>query len=166
MYQGPCAVLLLVLVGIAINKNSIFVWRTLLLIGVPGKARNRKKERYDDIHNNTVYKYLYIATSLSDYYSGDRPALCGSDQLKGTLIPTMVEIVHSFLQSGYKVGVLFICHFPLVPTQSNMVQRALPDHVGITFWDNATPIQYPCDLSSPPKALLWRTLPVLSLACL
>ena len=125
-----------------------------MLIGVPGKSRNRKQERYNDIHSNTVSKFLYIATLPSEHYSGGRATLCGSDQLQGTLLPTVAEIVQSFLESGHKVGVLFICHFPFVPTLFNMVQKALPDHVDIAFWDNLIPIQYTCDLSFPQSIAL------------
>jgi hypothetical protein len=88
-------------------------------------------------------RILYIVTSLAQYNSGKRSTEAGSDRLQETLIPVLREGVLSMVNDfGYRVDVFLIAHWTVQPERLALIRQALPDSVGLEYWDDATPIGY------------------------
>ena len=92
--------------------------------------------------NDGPLKILYTITSLAEYNTGTRATVKGSDRLIGTLIPVVSEGVHSMLESGFQVDVFLVTHYTLQPERLQLIREALPDGVGLKFWDDAMPLGY------------------------
>ena len=100
-------------------------------------------------------RILYIVTTLSEYNSGTRNTIKGSDRLQETLIPVLSEGVTSMIQAGFAVDVHLICHYDLRPERLELVRAALPPQVQrLDVWNRATPLGY--DTSRAPQE--WGTL--------
>ena len=93
-------------------------------------------------NEGTPTRVLYIITTLAEYNSGSRNTVRGSDRLQETLIPVVNEGVRSMLNAGYEVDVFLVCHFHMRPERLALVRQALPNHVGLDYWDNSTPLGY------------------------
>eukprot|EP00527_Entomoneis_sp_CCMP2396_P000431 CAMPEP_0198145156 /NCGR_PEP_ID=MMETSP1443-20131203/21382_1 /TAXON_ID=186043 /ORGANISM="Entomoneis sp., Strain CCMP2396" /LENGTH=590 /DNA_ID=CAMNT_0043808711 /DNA_START=237 /DNA_END=2009 /DNA_ORIENTATION=+ len=87
-------------------------------------------------------RVLYIVTTLAEYNTGSRKTVKGSDRLQETLIPVMSESVQTMLNAGYHVDVFLVCHYILRPERYQLVRDALPESVGLDFWNSATPLGY------------------------
>lgn len=46
------------------------------------------------------------------------------------------------LDAGYQVDVFLVCHFILRPERYELVRAALPESVGLEYWNSATPLGY------------------------
>ena len=96
----------------------------------------------NNINNNKPIKILYTITSLAEYNTGTRATIKGSDRLKMTLIPVVSEGVHSMLALNFEVDVFLVTHYTLQPERKQLIRDALPEHVGLKFWDDAMPLGY------------------------
>ena len=54
----------------------------------------------------------------------------------------MSESVQTMLDAGYQVDVFLVCHFILRPERYELVRAALPESVGLEYWNSATPLGY------------------------
>ena len=86
-------------------------------------------------------RLLYIVTSRSMYDTGRRETIRGYDRFSQTLIPIVRESAKS-LSSLCDVDVYLITFYPVNSTRRQELRKALPDHVGLEFWDEASPLFY------------------------
>lgn len=96
-------------------------------------------------------------TSIAEFDNGKRHTKKGNDRFTNTLIPVLGESATSMYQSGFDVDVFLICHYPVSTERYRQVLAALPSHesgnantveVGLTVWDEATPIGYAVEHST------------------
>ena len=79
-------------------------------------------------------RILYTVTSLAEYNSGERSTVKGSDRLKETIIPVLVEGVESMLAvAGYAVDVFLVAGFVLREERLQLIRDALPKSVGLRY---------------------------------
>ena len=144
--------LLALLALLAVNKRTFTHPTTILDVSMESPHRRLQ----DDSHARST-RILYIITTLAEYNSGTRNTVRGSDRLQETLIPVMAEGVRSMLEAGYEVDVFLVCHFVVRPERLALVRQALPDQVGLDYWDDSTPLGY--DTAKEPfEKLQNRTL--------
>jgi hypothetical protein len=113
----------------------------------PATRRRRLQE-------TTRPRILYIITTLAEYNTGTRNTVRGSDRLQETLIPVVAEGVDSMLAAGFEVDVYLVCHFALQPGRYDLVRAALPESVGVSVWNDATPLGYDTSKNDLTKASL------------
>jgi hypothetical protein len=106
--------------------------------------QQRNQEGTIPVHNESV-KVLYMVTSMAEFDDGNRDTLRGRDRYKETLIPVVLEAVHSMLNSGFQVDVYLVTHYELSPDRLALLQEQLPPSVGLQVWDDATPLGYAPD---------------------
>jgi hypothetical protein len=112
----------------------------------------------NNINNERKNRILYIITALSEYNTGTRNTVRGSDRLQETFIPVVSEGVRSMIQHGYTVDVYLVAHFILQPHRMQFIKDALPPNVGLDVWNDATPIGYDTGSNKPNRKLENRTL--------
>jgi len=89
-------------------------------------------------------KLLYTVTTLSEYNSGRRNLVKGSDRFQETLLPILTESVYSMLDdTDYHVDVYLICGYVLSEDRRAVLRQALPATVGLEIWEDALPLNYP-----------------------
>ena len=140
------------------NNNPHSLWNTVTttLTTRDEMMLAPQTRRLQEEHEGPI-RILYIITTLAEYNSGTRNTVRGSDRLQETLIPVVSEGVRSMLDAGYHVDVFLVCHWKVRPERLDLVRQALPDHVGLDYWDNSTPLGY--DTAKEPfKKLENRTL--------
>jgi hypothetical protein len=119
------------------------------------KGRRRLQQETTTTTSTTARpRILYIITTLAEYNTGTRNTVRGSDRLQETLIPVVAEGVNSMLAAGFEVDVYLVCHFTLRPERYDLIRAALPDTVGISVWNEATPLGYDTSLKDLQKAKL------------
>ena len=101
----------------------------------------RRDTEIADINKNAT-KVLYTMTSLSEFNSGQRNTVKGSDRFTQTLIPILTEGVRSMLDFGYEVDVYLICGFEVTEARRQQLVDELPKQVGLEIWDDALPMNY------------------------
>lgn len=106
--------------------------------------RRRLLEGDGSTRGDKPIKILYTITSLAEYNTGSRATIKGSDRLQETLIPVVSEGVHSMLEPGlnFEVDVFLVTHYTLQPERRQLIRDALPEHVGLKFWEDAMPLGY------------------------
>jgi hypothetical protein len=126
------------------------------------QQQQRRRQLTEDIpqdnKNNKKNRILYIITSLSEYNTGTRNTVRGSDRLQETFIPVVSEGVNSMLQHGYAVDVYLVAHYVLQPHRMQLIKDALPRNVGFDVWNDAAPIGYDTGSNKPNRKLENRTL--------
>ena len=122
------------------------------------KQKAAKKAQYPATASGSGMKLLYIVTTLSEYNSGTRNTVKGSDRLQETLIPVLSEGVTSMVEAGFDVDVFLVCHFQLQPERQQLVKAALPESVGLDVWNDATPLGYDTSKAPDFEKLENRTL--------
>ena len=118
-------------------------WQTLQSIIM---GRNKTSGEKPVVSGNTTQRnsplVLYTVTTLSEYNSGERNTVRGSDRFHDTLVPIVSAGVTSMIQAGYTVDVYLICGFELRPERKQLLRQALPQSVGLQVWDDAIPFNY------------------------
>ena len=81
---------------------------------------------------------LHIVTSLSEYQTGDRDTVKGSDRLQEVMIPILVDSVSTMILPpyNYQVDVYLILAWSLKPERRRVIEDALPESAGLDIWDN------------------------------
>ncbi len=97
-------------------------------------------------------RILYTITTLAEYDTGSRATTKGDDRMQKVLIPVMKQTVESLLEQGYHVDVVIVAHFQM--TREHLLRQALPSQVGLTVWDDASPMSYDPGNRENPKAKL------------
>jgi hypothetical protein len=136
---------------IAVTAVTLLLVGLFLLVGVLSSSRVASNQhdgvvtpvsrRLQEATKEPV-RILYIITTLSEYNSGTRNTVKGSDRLQETLIPVVREGVKSMLAAGYAVDVFLVCHWLVQPERLALVRQALPPQVGLDYWEEATPLGY------------------------
>jgi hypothetical protein len=97
-------------------------------------------------------RVLYTITTLAEYDNGDRATTKGDDRMSKVLIPVMKQTVESLVEQGYEVDVFIVAHFTM--TREHLIRQALPGTVGLTVWDDASPLSYDPGNREDPKGKL------------
>ena len=151
---------ILVVAALIAGSFSMEAWRisTEDYSGTTAVASENLHRRLQETANKKEpIRILYIITTLAEYNSGTRNTVRGSDRLQETLIPVVTDGVRSMLDAGYEVDVFLVCHFLVRPERLALIRNALPNHVGLDYWDDSTPLGY--DTAKEPfKKLENRTL--------
>jgi len=94
--------------------------------------------------NSNSTKVLYIVTALAEYNNGLRFTERGSDRFRETLIPIVVDSITSMISPpyDYEVDLYLILGFTLQKERLVLIQKALPEGVGLQVWDDAMPLGY------------------------
>lgn len=97
-------------------------------------------------------RVLYTITTLAEYDTGSRATTKGHDRMQRVLIPVMKQTVESLLEQGYEVDVFIVAHFTM--TREHLIRQALPEKVGLSIWDDASPMSYNPEKRDDPKSQL------------
>lgn len=108
---------------------------TTLIVISDKNHRRLSEDRPDE-----PLRVLYTITTLAEYDTGSRATTKGDDRMQKVLIPVMTENVNSLLERGYHVDVFIVAHFQM--TREYLLREALHPSVGLTVWDDASPISY------------------------
>eukprot|EP00934_Nitzschia_sp_Nitz4_P007391 Nitzschia sp. Nitz4//scaffold399_size11037//3196//4647//NITZ4_009051-RA/size11037-processed-gene-0.4-mRNA-1//-1//CDS//3329550322//7381//frame0 len=95
-------------------------------------------------------RVLYTITTLAEYDNGGRATSKGDDRMQKVLIPVMRETVESLLNDGFHVDVYIVAHFTM--TRPHLIREALPPSVGLSIWDDASPVAYDPSKREDPRA--------------
>lgn len=156
------------------NANTTNTVNSSTTSAIPLLLSTRRQRRLAHVTSSSISnqkpilqskRLLYIVTTLSEYNSGTRNTVKGSDRLQETLIPVLTEGVSSLIMAGFKVDVQLVCHFTLRPERRDLITQALPESVQLFVWNDATPIGYDTEkfddnvrLPIPGQGLENRTL--------
>jgi hypothetical protein len=97
-------------------------------------------------------RILYTITTLAEYDTGSRSTTKGDDRMSEVLIAVMKQTVESLLDRGYEVDVFIVAHYKM--TREHLIRQALPTKVGLSVWDEASPLSYDPGNREDPKGKL------------
>ena len=88
-------------------------------------------------------KVLLVVTSLVQYDKGTRGTQHGYDRLQHVVLPQLTDSVSSMVNKGWKVDVYFVLGYEsLANDRRQMIKDALPNGVGLEYWEDAIPYHY------------------------
>eukprot|EP00547_Thalassionema_nitzschioides_P001205 CAMPEP_0194213304 /NCGR_PEP_ID=MMETSP0156-20130528/13757_1 /TAXON_ID=33649 /ORGANISM="Thalassionema nitzschioides, Strain L26-B" /LENGTH=542 /DNA_ID=CAMNT_0038941297 /DNA_START=82 /DNA_END=1706 /DNA_ORIENTATION=+ len=116
-----------------------------------GVKKSTRRTIFKKVATSDPLRILYVITSLAEYNTGRRATDKGSDRLQDTLIPVMRESVLSMREMDYHVDVFIISHWSMKSERLQLVRQALPDEVGLDYWDDATPLGYRLEDEKHPE---------------
>lgn len=97
-----------------------------------------------NVDEDPPFRVLHILTSLAEYQNGRRDTVKGVDRLQETMIPNLVSSVTTMISPpyDYHVDVYLILAYKLKPERRLLIEKALPEGVGLDVWDDAMPMGY------------------------
>ena len=97
-------------------------------------------------------RVLFVTTSLVEYDKGTRGTQHGYDRLQNVVLPPLVDSIQSMTSLGWHVDVyLLLGYGPLRSERREMVERSLPDGVGLEVWEDAIPLFYANTYNKSPR---------------
>lgn len=136
-------------VTLFVMATGNFVYRIILILGQHNQAEVNVDGNNDEYNGRNHHrrhhhhdKVLYVVTSLASVDTGKRSTMAGDDRFVHTLLPVVSASAASLAKQFIHVDVYLICHYTLNTTQEQLLRNALPETVGLTVWDNATPLGY------------------------
>jgi len=97
-------------------------------------------------------KVLLVVTSLVQYDKGTRGTQHGYDRLQHVVLPQLTDSVSSMVNKGWKVDVFFVLGYETLPNdRRQMIKDALPNGVGLEYWEDAIPYHYANTYNKRPK---------------
>jgi len=97
-------------------------------------------------------KVLLVVTSLVQYDKGTRGTQHGYDRLQHVVLPQLTDSVSSMVNKGWKVDVYFVLGYEsLENDRRQMIKDALPNGVGLEYWEDAIPYHYANTYNKRPK---------------
>jgi hypothetical protein len=89
-----------------------------------------------------VNRLLYIVTTSTEYNTGSRAILFGTDRLMNIVVPVIQDSVESMMAKGYKVDIFLILAYNLTEEREKNVSSLLPEGTGLEVWNDARPYDY------------------------
>ena len=97
-------------------------------------------------------KVLLVVTSLVQYDKGTRGTQHGYDRLQHVVLPQLTDSVSSMVNKGWKVDVYFVLGYETLENdRRQMIKDALPNGVGLEYWEDAIPYHYANTYNKRPK---------------
>ena len=88
-------------------------------------------------------RVLLVVTTLVEYDKGTRGTKHGYDRLQHVVLTQLVDSVTSMVNKGWSVDVYLVLGFEtLEPNRKQMIIDALPNGVGLEYWESAIPYHY------------------------
>mmetsp|Transcript_10751 Transcript_10751/g.15819 ORF Transcript_10751/g.15819 Transcript_10751/m.15819 type:complete len:498 (-) Transcript_10751:127-1620(-) len=132
--EWPFALMFLFLVNFFFLCSTHLHW---------SEDRGGRRLQSESIFEKESTSILYTVTSLAEYNTKGRSTIRdNSDRLQQTIIPALAEGVKSMLSFGYRVDVVFIAGYNLLPQRKQLIRDSLPDQVKLEFWEDAIPLGY------------------------
>ena len=97
-------------------------------------------------------KVLLVVTSLVQYDKGTRGTQHGYDRLQHVVLPQLIDSVSSMVNNSWKVDVYFVLGYETLENdRRQMIKDALPNGVGLEYWEDAIPYHYANTYNKRPK---------------